>query len=645
MRRILVTIPLLAVFLLPALTFAQKNVYGGTGAVRFKVNRAGAFALYDTDFYTQLNRASLVVALDSAHVFDYEEDAMYLTTSAILSSVGKADTVATALFDNSWNAPPPAPDVRALMNAYAWKNDSLVVVDYSITNWGSTSYTAYIGLGCVPEPSETYGGETVAYDTTKQMAYFFREGETPYVGIILLGASPSSFHVLDWDTYSPSDANSDAATDSTRWLMTATSGYDAPLVAGVDGSFFNLNFGSQTIASRGSVEYTVAYLYSTSLAGLRVLADSAESRFTQLGAASSIKNAYGGTGAVGFSLNRAGKIALFSADGTEQLARASMVIGQDSADVFDYQQDAMYLMTAPALSVGGVADTVAVALFDNTYNDPPLPPDVRVLEEVHAWKGDPFVLVDYTVTNYGTDTKTLHMGMGAVPYPSETYGGETVAYDSTAQMAYFYREGEDPYIGIKLIDQAPSSFHPLDWDTYSPTDANSDAATDSTRWLMTTASGFDAPLVGGVDGSFFNINFGSESLDFNSSVAYTVAYLYSTSLSGLRTVASAAVARYTASTAVETTSRTVPQAFVLKPNYPNPFNPATTISCTVPLASHLTIVVYDLLGRKVATVADGHYAAGNYSFRFDGTRLASGVYFCRMTAGSFSRTTKMVLQK
>ena len=645
MKRSITACFLAAVLLLPTLALAQKNVYGGTGGVRFKVNRAGSFALYDKDFTTQLDRASIIVALDSAHVFDYQEDANYLTSSPILSSVGKADTVATALFDNSWVLPSPPPDVQVVENAYAWKKDSIVLVDYALTNTSAAPYAVHVGMGCVPAPSETYGGETVAYDTTAKMAYFFREGEAPYIGVKLLGQNPTSFHVLDWDAYSPADPSSDAATDSTRWRMTALPGFDAPLVGGVNGSFFNLNFGIQTLGSRSSVSYTLAYLYSTSLAGLRKMSDSADVRYAALMAASAVKNAYGGTGAVAFKLNRAGSLTIYGADGQMQLSRASILVAQDSAHVFDYEEDAYYLMTAPALSVGGAADTVAEALFDNTLKVPPSPPDVRVLAQVHAWKNDPFVLVDYTVTNYSITANTVRIGMGCVPAPSETYGGETVAYDTTKKMAYFFRQGETPYIGVKVIGQNPSSFHALDWDVYSPTDPSNDVATDSTRWRMTALPGFDAPLVAGVNGSFCNLNFGTQALDAKSSVAYTVAYMVSSSLAGLRAVSDSALARFNGPTDVRQVSSNVPGQFALAQNYPNPFNPSSTIEYTIMKGSQVTLKVYNMLGQEVSTLVSERLAPGRYTSRFDGSKLASGVYFYRLTAGTFVQTKQMVLIK
>ncbi len=88
-----------------------------------------------------------------------------------------------------------------------------------------------------------------------------------------------------------------------------------------------------------------------------------------------------------------------------------------------------------------------------------------------------------------------------------------------------------------------------------------------------------------------------------------------------------------------------PQGFALSQNYPNPFNPNTVISGQWPVTSVVRIGVYDVLGREVAVLADGRYAAGKYSFTFHGTGLASGVYFYRLTAGSFSAVRKMTLVK
>ncbi len=87
----------------------------------------------------------------------------------------------------------------------------------------------------------------------------------------------------------------------------------------------------------------------------------------------------------------------------------------------------------------------------------------------------------------------------------------------------------------------------------------------------------------------------------------------------------------------------VPAASTLSQNYPNPFNPKTVISGQWTVDSKVRLVVYDLLGREVSVLANGRYPAGAYTFTFDGTKLASGVYFYRLTAGTFSAVRKMIL--
>lgn len=89
----------------------------------------------------------------------------------------------------------------------------------------------------------------------------------------------------------------------------------------------------------------------------------------------------------------------------------------------------------------------------------------------------------------------------------------------------------------------------------------------------------------------------------------------------------------------------VPGSFGLFQNYPNPFNPTTVISYKLSAVSSVSLRVYDILGREVATLVNGRENAGSYSVTFDGSRLASGVYFYRLEAGNHTSTKKLVLMK
>jgi Subtilase family/Secretion system C-terminal sorting domain len=96
----------------------------------------------------------------------------------------------------------------------------------------------------------------------------------------------------------------------------------------------------------------------------------------------------------------------------------------------------------------------------------------------------------------------------------------------------------------------------------------------------------------------------------------------------------------------EIVTRSVPSDFQLGEAYPNPFNPTTSISVSLPESAELTVQVYNLSGRLVATLSEGHMDAGSHSLTFDGSNLASGVYFVHaIVPGELNATRKLVLMK
>lgn len=98
-------------------------------------------------------------------------------------------------------------------------------------------------------------------------------------------------------------------------------------------------------------------------------------------------------------------------------------------------------------------------------------------------------------------------------------------------------------------------------------------------------------------------------------------------------------------TGVEEQQPGVPVSFDLSQNYPNPFNPTTNIDYSISQSGPVSLKVYDLLGRHVATLFDGQQKVGRYTVEFDASRLASGVYFYKLQAGNSAITKKLVLMK
>jgi hypothetical protein len=98
-------------------------------------------------------------------------------------------------------------------------------------------------------------------------------------------------------------------------------------------------------------------------------------------------------------------------------------------------------------------------------------------------------------------------------------------------------------------------------------------------------------------------------------------------------------------TGVDQVNNLAPKEYSLSQNFPNPFNPSTQILFSLPEAGDVTLKVYDAIGNELATLHKGFLAAGNYTFNWNASAYASGVYFYKLTAGNFNKVKKMILMK
>jgi hypothetical protein len=115
----------------------------------------------------------------------------------------------------------------------------------------------------------------------------------------------------------------------------------------------------------------------------------------------------------------------------------------------------------------------------------------------------------------------------------------------------------------------------------------------------------------------------------------------------------AGVHRYLCEYGVKKIGTTIPDIFSLSQNYPNPFNPSTKIKFSIPLSRGVTegrgvltsLKIYDILSREVATLVNEPLQPCTYEVEWDASNFASGIYFYKLEAGTFSQTNKMVLMK
>ncbi len=127
---------------------------------------------------------------------------------------------------------------------------------------------------------------------------------------------------------------------------------------------------------------------------------------------------------------------------------------------------------------------------------------------------------------------------------------------------------------------------------------------------------------------------------------YTTQFIdqpYTVSRSNITSLGPMGVGRFDLTTGIVDEEVNVPLKFSLDQNYPNPFNPVTKIRYEIPKQSRVTIYVFDILGRIVATLLDGKQPAGKYELEWRAAGIASGIYFYSMKAGDFSDTKKLIL--
>ncbi len=94
----------------------------------------------------------------------------------------------------------------------------------------------------------------------------------------------------------------------------------------------------------------------------------------------------------------------------------------------------------------------------------------------------------------------------------------------------------------------------------------------------------------------------------------------------------------------QTQTKEIPEGYTIA-NYPNPFNPTTTINYQLPTDGIVTLKVYDVLGKEVATLVNDHRTAGYHTVEFNARNLPSGIYIYTITANNYTRSKKMLLMK
>jgi subtilisin family serine protease len=300
---------------------------------------------------------------------------------------------------------------------------------------------------------------------------------------------------------------------------------------------------------------------------------------------------------------------------------------------------------------GEKADQETHSVFRDINADSSM--EIRVTQQTFGWKTQPFkdlLLFRYTIENTGSQTLVpFHFGL-FFDWDIGQYSENVSAFDGDYNIGYVYdssHDGSPTFIGLSLLGTESISYHSIvnneqestHWGIY-------DGFTDEEKW-QSISGGITTLSTGPTDISHV-MSAGPFSIAAGDSRQITFALIAGSSLSSLRDRVVSARQLLSKVTAVKPEKSMRPLTSSLRDNYPNPFNPTTTIPYTVDRQSRVRLEIVDITGARVRILVDEVQSAGDYSVQWNATdsgnrTVASGVYFYRLNIGNDTWMGKMTL--
>ena len=341
------------------------------------------------------------------------------------------------------------------------------------------------------------------------------------------------------------------------------------------------------------------------------------------------------TGALQVNVSNYGRIRLLTPSGTRNLQRATILVGTTPTTVFDYTNDAGTVTPAVLITNPTLSNFEIYNVIDNS--DSGLPPDVTVKINVYGWTNGEYALVKFNVKNDATSAVNAVIGLDIIPEINQTYGLDSVTYNSAAGVIRFHR-GAVTNMGMKLLSSSLFSLHSFEWYDGYTVDADfwnwMNLGTLQPQYASNTADG--------------PVTITSQNpVALGPGQAYDVFYamaLGTDQQTMLANIAAAEQKYQSLFTSVENIKPAV-TGFNLGQNAPNPFNNSTTISYQVPADGFVSLKVYNVIGSEVAELVNSNQTKGSHFIDFNANGLTSGVYYYTLRFGDQVESNKMLLIK
>ncbi len=341
------------------------------------------------------------------------------------------------------------------------------------------------------------------------------------------------------------------------------------------------------------------------------------------------------------------------------LFEGALIIGTSQSKISDVarnqsgnaqNQDFTIVTPIKLYQPGTVADMQAVSVFnDNGAGSNKI--GIKVV--LNSYSYSDFLNSDYVILHYkfinttNTTISNFHAGLFFDWDLIDGSGADDIAlWDSLSKMGYVYNQpGTTPYfVGSALISHSNYHFRAINnagndggWGIY-------DGFTDSEKW-QSISGGVSKTQAGAGDVSFV-VASGPFTINAGDTLNISFAVLAGNNLNELRSTLSYAKQKWNQIITSVNEDLQEHLSFNLYQNYPNPFNPKTSIKFTLPESDIITLRVYNLLGKEVATLINARkFNPGSYEYNFDASNLPSGTYIYEIRTSKYQQTRKMVLIK
>ena len=332
-------------------------------------------------------------------------------------------------------------------------------------------------------------------------------------------------------------------------------------------------------------------------------------------------------------VNAYGRIRIYSLPDTlKQLERASLLVATAPDAVFDFYNDQDVEDSTKLIDNPSWGDYEIYGAYNNNYSA--LPPDVLLKQYIFGWQSESFIIVKYVVVNREPSATSAVLGLELIPQIENMLGMDTVVYSQSNGIIDAYRSN---HLGFKILSDNPTSVNVFEYyDGYYE---------DTSYYNWLTNSNIDTFFTTQLDDPVIIAGIPSQSFYLGDSLIFFEAIAFGETENDMMTSMEAAIAKYAELTSVYYDNSYKVSDFSLAQNFPNPFNPTTKISFSLPSRQNVILKVFNSIGQEVAELVNRELFPGKYTVDFNASSLSSGVYFYKISAGDFSLTKKMLLLK